>query len=51
MDAVSKAATSSGGVVKVYRIEGSGARVEYFVVGVDSSERKVVGVKALAAES
>lgn len=49
IDAVTKA--SSGGAIKVYRVEGAGSRVEYFVVGVDSSERMIVGVKALAVES
>lgn len=48
VDAVTKA---SDGAVKVYRVEGSGSRVEYFVIGVDSSERMIVGVKALAVES
>lgn len=49
LDAVRKAA--SGRAVKVYRVEGSGSRVEYFIVGVDSSEGKVVGVKVLSIES
>ncbi|KAI5852428.1 hypothetical protein DFP73DRAFT_532689 [Morchella snyderi] len=49
IEAVTKA--SSGSVVKVYRVEGAGSRVEYFVVGVDSGEGKVVGVKVLSIES
>lgn len=49
IDAVIKA--SGSGVVKVYRVEGVGSRVEYYVVGVDNSEGKVVGVKALSIES
>lgn len=48
MDAV---ATASGNAVRVYRVEGSGCRVEYFVVGLDTNERKVVGVKVLSIES
>lgn len=49
VEAVTKA--SSGGAVTVYRVEGSGSRVEYFVIGVDSSKRMIVGVKALSVES
>lgn len=41
----------SGGAVKVYRVEGSGARVEYFIVGVERGEEEIVGVKVLAIES
>lgn len=51
VDAVAKAAASSGGAVKVYRVGGEGSRVEYFVVGVDSSERTIVGARVLAIES
>ncbi len=40
---------SKGSDVRVYRIQGSGARVEYWVVGLDGG--KLVGVKALAIES
>lgn len=49
LNAVTKAA--GGGAVKVYRVERSTSRVEYFVVGVDNSEGKIVGVKVLAIES
>lgn len=49
VDAVATAC--SGSAVRVYRVEGSGSRVEYFIVGVDTSEKRVVGVKALSVES
>ncbi|KAF1977725.1 hypothetical protein BU23DRAFT_587271 [Bimuria novae-zelandiae CBS 107.79] len=38
-----------GGEVKVFRVELSGAREEYYVVGV--KDRKVLGLKALSVES
>lgn len=38
-----------GGEVKVFRVELSGAREEYFVVGV--KDGKVLGLKALSIES
>lgn len=38
-----------GSDVKVYRIESSGARVEYWVLGVEDG--KLLGVKALSIES
>lgn len=47
--AVTKAA--GGGAVRVYRVEGSGSRVEYFVVGVDGAKGKLVGFKVLSIES
>lgn len=47
--AVTKAA--GGGTVRVYRVEGSGSRVEYFVVGVDGVKGKLVGFKVLSIES
>lgn len=50
-DIVDAVATASGNAVRVYRVEGSGSRVEYFVVGLDTNERKVVGVKVLSIES
>jgi len=42
-------ATACDGSVSVYRVERSGARVEYFVLGVGSG--KVMGVKVKAVES
>jgi hypothetical protein len=47
VDAVRK--ETKGSDVRVYRIARDGARVEYFVVGVEGG--KLVGVKALAIES
>lgn len=47
VDAVRK--ETKGSDIRVYRIERDGARVEYFVVGLESG--KLVGVKALAIES
>jgi len=47
-DAVREA--GSGGV-KVFRVELSGTRSEYFVLAVDEKEGRVVGLKALAVES
>lgn len=47
--AVTKA--TSGGAVRVYRVEGAGSRVEYFVVGVDEGKGKLVGFKVLSIES
>jgi hypothetical protein len=49
IDAVSTA--SSGSAVKVYRVEGSGARVEYYVSGLDDSHGRVIGVRVKAVES
>jgi hypothetical protein len=40
---------SKGSDVRVYRISREGARVEYWVVGLEGG--KLVGVKALAVES
>ena len=47
VDAVRSAV--KGGDVKVYRVESSGARVEYWVLGVEDG--KLLGVKALSVES
>lgn len=47
VDAVREA--TKGNDVRVYRIEREGARVEYWVVGVQGG--RLVGVKALAVES
>lgn len=44
-------ATGGGGAVRVYRVEGVGSRVEYFVVGVDEGNGKLVGFKVLSVES
>lgn len=49
VDAVRLAA--KGGDVRVYRVPGPGARVEYWVVGLEKKEGRLVGVKALAVES
>lgn len=42
-------AATKGSDVRVYRIAKDGARVEYWVVGVEAG--KLVGAKALAVES
>ena len=39
------------GKARVFRAEGKGTRVEYWVVGVDKKEKRVVGFKAGAVES
>jgi hypothetical protein len=48
LDAVKQA---SNGTVKVFRVELEGTRAEYYVVGVNEKEGKIVGLKALAVES
>ncbi|KAI4612761.1 uncharacterized protein J4E87_010161 [Alternaria ethzedia] len=48
IDAVKAA---GNGTVNVYRVELSGTRAEYYVVGVDKAEGRIVGLKALAVES
>lgn len=40
-----------GGEVRVYRVETGGARVEYFVLGLEKEGGRVVGVRARAVES
>lgn len=47
VDAVRSA--SKGGDVRVYKIQSSGARIEYWVLGVEGG--KLLGVKALSVES
>lgn len=42
-------AVTKGSDIRVYRIQRGGARVEYWVVGVEGG--KLLGVKALAIES
>lgn len=49
VDAVREAC--KGGDVRVYRVPRGGTRVEYWVVGVDREEGRLVGVKALGIES
>jgi len=48
LDAVKSA---GDGKVKVFRVRIDGTRSEYWVVGVDGEERRVVGLKALGVES
>ncbi|KAI8934546.1 hypothetical protein NX059_008244 [Plenodomus lindquistii] len=48
MDAVKKA---GDGQVKVFRVELSETRAEYYVVSVDSDQGRLVGLKALSVES
>lgn len=47
-DAVNKA---GNGEVKVFRVELSETRAEYYVVSVDSDQGRLVGLKALSVES
>lgn len=42
---------AGAGDVKVYRVETEGARVEYFVLGLEKGQGRVVGVRAKAVES
>jgi predicted aspartyl protease len=42
---------AGNGEVKVFRVEIDGTRAEYWVVGVDEGEGRVVGLKALSVES
>ena len=39
------------GGVKIFRVEGGGTRVEYFVVGISKEGTALVGLKAKAIES
>jgi len=50
-DVVDAVSTACGSAVKVYRVEGSGARVEYYVSGLDDSHGRVIGVRVKAVES
>ena len=47
LEAVKKAT----GEVKVFRVEGKGTRVEYWVLGVDKTKGRAVGFRAKAVES
>lgn len=42
---------AGNGSVKVFRVELSGTRAEYYVVTVDDKAGKLVGLKALGIES
>lgn len=48
LDAVKKAGS---GDVKIFRVELSSTRAEYYVVAVDEEEGRIVGLKALSVES
>ncbi|KAH7398764.1 hypothetical protein DE146DRAFT_677905 [Phaeosphaeria sp. MPI-PUGE-AT-0046c] len=48
MEAVKKA---GNGEAKVFKVTIDGTRAEYYVVGVDEKEGRVVGLKALSVES
>jgi len=48
-DVTDTVAAATDGSVSVYRVEGTGARVEYFVLGL--GQGKVLGVKVKAVES
>ncbi len=52
-DVISVVEGAAGGKSKaaVYRVEGSGTRATYFVVALDKSQNRLVGVKVLAIES
>jgi hypothetical protein len=45
------AAAADSGAVKVYKVQGESARVEYFLLGVNAEKRRVEGVKVLSVES
>ncbi|KAI9792445.1 MAG: hypothetical protein M1816_002329 [Peltula sp. TS41687] len=54
LDAVAKAAADGGGGRhnrRVYRVGHGGTRVEYYVVALDGTHSRLVGVKARAVES
>lgn len=44
-------AAGGDGDVKVYRVETGGARVEYFILGLEKGKGRLVGVRAKAVES
>lgn len=48
VDVVKKA---GNGMAKVFRVELEGTRAEYYVVGIDEKEGRIIGLKALAVES
>lgn len=48
VDIVKKA---GNGTAKIFRVELEGTRAEYYVVGVDEKEGRIIGLKALAVES
>jgi hypothetical protein len=48
IDAVKEA---GNGEVKVFKVQIDGTRSEYYVVGVDEKDGRVVGLKALSVES
>lgn len=48
LDAVKKVGS---GDVKIFRVELSSTRAEYFVIAVDEKEGRIVGLKALSVES
>ena len=50
-DAVTGAGTGGRGEVRVFRVEVSRTRVEYYVVTVAEDGRKLIGVVAKAVES
>jgi len=50
-DAVVAIAGGNASLVKVYRVSGSGARAEYYVLGLAKEKKVLEGVKVLAVES
>ena len=50
-DVVKAVEKAGNGKVKVFRIEEGRSRVQYWVLGWDKSEGKVVGLRARAVES
>lgn len=50
-DAVVVIAGGNISLVKVYRVSGSGARAEYYVLGLVKEKKVLEGVKVLAVES
>ena len=51
LQAVQTAVSGGAAEVKVYRVEVGRSRVEYFVLGLDKENGRVVGLKAGAVET
>lgn len=42
---------SAGGKSSVYRVEHGRTRAEYYIIGIDKKDKRIVGLKAKAVES
>lgn len=51
LNAVRKAAPGNTAEVKVYRIEITSTRIEYWILALHQSEKRLVGLRAKAVES